>query len=78
MKKEKLKTKTRALSSSSRQNQSSPSLKLRKYVSPKTGPIGATKVYLKMNSGFHARGNPSEATISESSQIRELYETINF
>ena len=39
----------------------------------------ATKVYPKINSGFHARENPSfEATVSESSQIRELHETINF
>ena len=35
-------------------------------------------LYLKINSGFHARINPSEATISESSQIRELHETRNF
>ena len=39
----------------------------------------ATKIYLKINSGFHARENPSvEAAISESSQIRELRETTNF
>ena len=34
--------------------------------------------YLKINSGFHTRKNPSEATISENNQIRELHETINF
>ena len=27
----------------------------------------------EINSGFHARKNPSEATTSESSQIRELH-----
>ena len=30
---------------------------------PKSGPIAATKVYLKKGSGFHAGENPSEATI---------------
>ena len=34
--------------------------------------------YLIINSGFRAGENPSEATISESSQIRELHETLNF
>ena len=29
----------------------------------------------KINSGFHARKNPSQTTISKSSQIRELHET---
>ena len=39
--------------------------------SPKTGPIEVTKIYLKINSGFHSRENPSEAAISESSQIQK-------
>ena len=43
-----------------------------------TGLIAATILYLKINSGLHVRENPSEATISESSQIRELHETTNF
>ena len=42
-----------------------------------TGPI-VQLLYLKINSRFHAREIPSDATISESSQIRELHETINF
>ena len=36
-----------------------------------------TSTHLKINSGCHAIENPSEETISESSQIRELHETIN-
>ena len=38
-----------------------------------TCPIA--ELYLKINGRFRARENPSEATISESSQIRELHET---
>ena len=49
-------------------------MKLRKY-SPKPGNI---HLYLKINSGCHARQNLSEETVYESSQIRELHETINF
>ena len=30
------------------------------------------------NGGFHAGEDPSEATVLESNQIRELHETINF
>ena len=41
-----------------------------------TGPIAAT-IYVKINSGFHAWENTSEATISESSQIRELPKKIS-
>ena len=33
---------------------------------------------MKMNSGIHARENPSEATIYNTSQVRELHETTNF
>ena len=36
------------------------------------------QLHLKINSEFHATQNPSEAAISENSQIRELHETINF
>ena len=36
-----------------------------------------TSTHLKINSGCHAIENLSEETISESSQIRELHETIN-
>ena len=36
------------------------------------------QLYLKINSGFHARENPSEAKITESSQTGELHEIINF
>ena len=32
-------------------------------------------LHLKINSGCHAKENPFEETISESSQIRELHET---
>ena len=38
----------------------------------KQGNWQSLHLYLKINSRFHARGNPSQATISESSQIREL------
>ena len=45
--------------------------------SPKTGPIAATMdLNQEINIGFHVRENPSEVAISESSQIRELHETI--
>ena len=33
-------------------------------------------IYLKRNTGYHTRGNPSEGTISERSQIKKLHETI--
>ena len=49
---------------------------LRKYVFTKTWNWQLQHLYLKINSGFHARENPSEATISKSSQIRELHEAI--
>ena len=35
-------------------------------------------LHLKINSGFHARENFSEETMSESSQIRKLHDSINF
>ena len=46
--------------------------------SPKPGNWPSQHLYLKMNSGCQARENPSEETKSESNQIRELHETINF
>ena len=54
----------------------SPQYKLKKYVFTGPGNWQLQHLYLKINSGLHARENPSEAIISESSQIRELYETI--
>ena len=66
LKKGKLKTKkllkvtrrTRALCTISRQKQSSASLNLRKYLFSKTWKVGvAASIYLKINSGFHARKN---------------------
>ena len=36
-----------------------------------------TSTHLKINSGCHAIENLTEETLSESSQIRELHETIN-
>ena len=51
----------RALSTITRQNQSSAILKLRKYVFTKTWKVAVTAlVVLKINSGFHARKNPKE------------------
>ena len=44
--------------------------------SPKPGTWQLQHLYMKINSGFHARENPSEAIISESSQIRELHKII--
>ena len=44
--------------------------------SPKPGNWLLQHVYLKINTGCHARENPYEEAISESSQIRELHETI--
>ena len=49
---------------------------LRNYVFTKFWKL-AIPASVSENSGFHARENPSEETISERSQIRELYETIN-
>ena len=46
--------------------------------SPKPGNWPLQYLYLKINSGFHGRKSSSEATISESSQIRELHEKNNF
>ena len=52
--------------------------------SPKPGnwqQLGSENKYIASSEGFcgfHARENPSEATISESSQIKELHEAINF
>ena len=65
---------TRALSKSRRQNQSNVSLKLMIYMhSPKPG----TWLLQHEDSGCQAKENPSEETISESSQIRELNQPIN-
>ena len=50
----------------------------RKYIFIKTWMETAAiteHLYLKINSGCHAKENPFEGTISESSQIRELHET---
>ena len=44
--------------------------------SPKPGTWQLQHPYMKINSGFHAREKPSEAIISESSQIRELHKII--
>ena len=44
--------------------------------SPKPGTWQLQHLYMKINSGFHAREKPSEAIISESSQIRELHKII--
>ena len=61
---------TRALSTISRQNQSSVSLILRKYIFTKPGKWPSEHLYLKINSGFHARKNPKQQyRISESSHI---------
>ena len=46
--------------------------------SPKPGNWPLQYLYLKINSGFHGRKSSSEATISESSQIRGLHEKKNF
>ena len=70
-----------SLQNQSRQNQRSANVKLRKIciLFTKTWKLAPSQqLYLKINSGFHARENASEATISESSQIRELHEMINF
>ena len=49
------------------------------YVFTKTWKLTPSQqLHLKINSEFHATENPSEAAISENSQIRELHETINF
>ena len=86
-KKKKLKTKklsksyciwwTEVLNKINRQNQSSVTLKLRKCIHQNL-EIGhrSIYIYLKINTGCHAWENPSEETISENSQIRELHETI--
>ena len=48
------------------------------YIFIKTWKLAPSQqLYQKINSGFNARENLSEATMSES-QIRELHETINF
>ena len=49
--------------------------KLRKYVFTKTWKL-AIAASVSENSVFHVRENPSEAIKNESSQIRELHETI--
>ena len=52
-------------------------MKPRQYkYSPKPGDCALQHLYLKINTGCHARENPSEETISESSQISELHETM--
>ena len=67
----------KSLSTISRQNQSSASLKLRKYVFPKTWRVAVTSIYiLKINSGFHARKNPKQqylevVTFSDASFSKE-------
>ena len=61
---------TTALSTISWQNQSSASLKLRRHVLTKTWKLALLQQLYQQN--------PSNATISESSQIRELHKTINF
>ena len=43
-----------------------------------TNHSASISLHLKINSGFHARENFSEETMSESSQIRELHDSINF
>ena len=44
--------------------------------SPKPGTLPSQHLAIsKIKSGFHARKNPSETTISKSSQIRELHKT---
>ena len=43
--------------------------------SPKPGNWSSKHLYLNINTRCHARENPSEETISENSQIRELHET---
>ena len=45
--------------------------------SSKPGNWPSQHLCLKINTGCHAGENPSEETISESNQIRELHETIN-
>ena len=42
----------------------------------KPGNLPSQHLYLKRSTVCHARANPSEETLSESSQIRELYEAI--
>ena len=44
--------------------------------SPKPGHWPSQQQYLNINSGCHATENSSEETISKSSQIRELIETV--
>ena len=46
--------------------------------SPKPGNWPSQHLYLKIDSVGSIRDNFSEETISESTQIRELHETINF
>ena len=46
--------------------------------SPKPRSQQLRHLYLKINTGQYARENPSEEAISESTQIRELHETIKF
>ena len=41
--------------------------------SPKPGNWQSQHLYFEINSGFQAKENPSEATISESSRIREIH-----
>ena len=54
-------------------------MKLRKYVFTKAWQLVLShQLYVKIKSRFHAREKSSKATIFESSQIRELHETINF
>ena len=49
------------------------------YVFPKTWKLAPSyQLYLKIDNRSHARENPSKAAISESSQFRELHETIHF
>ena len=44
------------------------------YSKPKNQPPEHT--YLKRNTGYDARGNPSEGTMSERNQIKKLHKTI--
>ena len=43
---------------------------------PEPGNWPSQHLYLKINTGYNASENPSEETISESSQIRELDQKI--
>ena len=43
---------------------------------PKPGNWPSQHLYLKINTGYNASENPSEETISECSQIRELNQKI--